>query len=108
MPRHPTTVSARRAYSTSNVQTTCKAYAGTPARHPGLGHTQPATGGEIRESSGRCYPYPANAAGCSYGRDSPYVIQGFSAMGWGRSKLSGEGLVSLKEVYGRPPARLAH
>jgi hypothetical protein len=29
-------------------------------------------------------------------------------MGWGRSKLSGKGLVSLKEVDGRPAARLAH
>ena len=41
------------------------------------------------------------------GRGSPYVIQGFSATGRGRSKLVGEGLVNLKETIGRPPVRLA-
>lgn len=41
------------------------------------------------------------------GRGSPYVIQGFSATVRGRSKLSGEGLASLKEDIGRPPGRLA-
>jgi len=41
------------------------------------------------------------------GRGPPYVIQSFSATVRGRSKLQGEGLVSLKEVTGRPPSRLA-
>ena len=41
------------------------------------------------------------------GRGSPYVIQGFSATGRGRSKLVCEGLVSLKGTVGRPPVRLA-
>ena len=41
------------------------------------------------------------------GRGSPYVIQGFSATGRGRSKLVCEGLVSLKVTVGRPPIRLA-
>ena len=43
----------------------------------------------------------------AWGRGSPYVIQGFGATARGRSKLKGEGLVSLKEVSGRPPVRLA-
>ena len=38
-------------------------------------------------------------------RGSPYFIQRFRATGWGRAKLSYEGLVSLKEPFGRPPAR---
>ena len=43
----------------------------------------------------------------AWGRGSPYVIQSFSTTVRERSKLIDEGLVSLKEVSGRPPVRLA-